>query len=227
LQVSGGAGIVGNLFAGNINSTSITGTTITGTNLLGTILTTAQTSITSVGTLSSLTVSGAISSGAHTITGSGITAIINGGTTGVGNIGAVGAVFNTAFLKATTAQYADLAENYLVDNHYDAGTVVIFGGEQEITTTTLFADVSVAGVISTNPAYLMNSLLDGQPVALRGRVPVKIQGFVRKGDLLVTSSIPGIAISVGRDASYSIAVFAKALEDKITKEISTIEAVII
>jgi len=73
----------------------------------------------------------------------------------------------------------------------------------------------------------MNSLLDGQPVALRGRVPVKIQGFVRKGDLLVTSSIPGIAISVGRDASYGMAVFAKALEDKITKEIGTIEAVII
>ena len=178
---------------------------------------------TSVGTLTGLTVSGAI----IVNSGNNVTAIINGGTPGVGNIGASGAGFNTIFAKSTSAVYADLAENYVSDCNYAAGTVVVFGGEHEITTTTLYADVTVAGVISTNPAYLMNGTLDGQPVALRGRVPVKVQGFTRKGDLLVTGNIPGTAISVGRDTSYGAAIFAKALENKDTKEVNIIEAVII
>lgn len=128
---------------------------------------------------------------------------------------------------STTARYADLAENYLSDVDYAAGTVVVFGGDKEITTTQSFADTAVAGVISTNPAYLMNEALDGQPVALRGRVPVKVQGTIRKGDLLVTGTIPGVAVSVGRASNYGQAVFAKALENKTTAEVGVIEAVII
>jgi hypothetical protein len=128
---------------------------------------------------------------------------------------------------STTARYADLAENYLSDVDYAAGTVVVFGGDKEITTTQSFADTAVAGVISTNPAYLMNEALDGQPVALRGRVPVKVQGAIRKGDLLVTGTIPGVAVSVGRASNYGQAVFAKALENKTTAEVGVIEAVII
>jgi hypothetical protein len=128
---------------------------------------------------------------------------------------------------STTAKYADLAENYLSDSEYEAGTVVVFGGDKEITTTQLFADTAVAGVISTNPAYLMNDALDGQPVALRGRVPVKVQGSVKKGDLLVTSNTPGVAMSVSRSTNYGAAIFAKALENKTTAEIGVIEAVII
>ena len=232
--------VTGNL-TGNLTGTILTAsqpsiTTLGGvtsigasgsTTLTGILQTAAQTNVTSLGTLTTLTISGALSSGAHTITGSGVTAIINGGTTGVGNIGASGAIFNTVFAKATSAVYADLAENYLSDSNYVAGTVVVFGGTKEITTTTLFADAAVAGVISTNPAYLMNDTLDGQPVALRGRVPVQVQGITRKGDLLVTSSIAGVAVSVGRDSGYGIAVFAKALENKTTTEIGIIEAVII
>ncbi len=135
---------------------------------------------------------------------------------------------NTFTGTAVAAYYADLAENYLADTYYPAGTVVVFGGVKEITVTNIEADVSVAGVISTNPAYLMNKDLDnGLPVALRGRVPVLVTGTVKKGDLLVTSSIPGYAMSVGTQASYGIAIFAKAIEDKTTSELGTVEAVII
>ena len=181
-----------------------------------------------------LGVSGTISATSSTVSGtitvnsnSGVTAIANGNSSNIGNIGTALSGFNTVFAKATSAQYADLAENYLSDGNYEAGTVVVFGGEKEITTTQLYADTTVAGVISTNPAYLMNNALDGQPVALRGRVPVKVQGFTRKGDLLVTGNIPGTAVSVGRDVKYGQAVFAKALENKTTKEVGIIEAVII
>ena len=200
---------------------SLTGVSVDGSAV--TVTGAAQANITSVGTLSGLTVSGAITVNS----GASATAIINGATTGVGNIGSSTVGFNTIFAKSTSAEYADLAENYLSDADYDAGTVVVFGGDKEITTTQLFADTAVAGVISTNPAYLMNTELDGQPVALRGRVPVKVQGFTRKGDLLVTGNIPGVAVSVGRDASYGPAVFAKALENKTTTDIGVIEAVII
>jgi hypothetical protein len=238
LQVTGGAGVSGNIYAGgNVvaptfvgNVTGNTAGTHTGTvvgnvtgnvtgNVSGTALSVtqaAQSAITSVGTLTGLTVSGNILASAHNTI----------------NIGATGTTFATVFATtfsgvSTTAKYADLAENYLSDTNYEAGTVVVFGGDKEITTTKLFADTAVAGVISTNPAYLMNNELDGQPVALRGRVPVKVQGYTRKGDLLVTGSIPGVAVSVGRDSKYGQAVFAKALENKTTADVGVIEAVII
>jgi hypothetical protein len=118
------------------------------------------------------------------------TAIINGGTNGVGNIGAVGATFNTVFAKATTAQYADLAECYTADAHYAPGTVVMFGGTAEVTQCEQTACPRVAGVISTNPAYLMNSAQDGAyiaTVALVGRVPCRVQGPVEAGDMMVSA----------------------------------------
>ena len=94
---------------------------------------------------------------------------------------------------ATSARYADLAEKYESDANYQAGTVVVFGGEKEITVTNQANSPRVAGVISTDPAYMMNSEADGQYVALRGRVPCKVIGPVKKGDVLITSSRPGFA----------------------------------
>ena len=228
----GSLAVTGNISAGNVVGThygNSIGTTAAYTGNIsanyftgsGALLTGVVTS--NVGTLTSLTVTGAITVNSSNA----VTAIINSGTTGVGNIGSATVGFNTIFAKATSAVYADLAENYLSDVKYEAGTVVVFGGAQEITTTVMFADATVAGVISTDPAYLMNSASDGQPVALRGRVPVKVQGFTRKGDLLVTGNIPGTAVSVGRDIKYGQAVFAKALENKTTAEVGIIEAVII
>lgn len=143
------------------------------------------------------------------------------------NLGGSTAWWNQIYGVSVQAQYADLAEKYIADNDYMPGTVVIFGGDKEITTTNQRADVSVAGVISTDPAYLMNAAHDGLPVALRGRVPVRAIGPVSKGDLLITSKFPGLAESVGKDSSFGIAIFAKSLTSDSSDGIKIIEAVII
>ena len=98
---------------------------------------------------------------------------------------------------ATEALYADLAENYLGDADYEPGTVLVFGGDAEVTVCSAKGQTSVAGVVTTNPAHLMNSALEGDHVvglALQGRVPCKVIGTVKKGDMLVTSAVPGYAI---------------------------------
>jgi len=97
---------------------------------------------------------------------------------------------------STTAKYADLAENYQADAQYEPGTVVVLGGDAEVTVTQSKGDHRVAGVVTTNPAHLMNAELQGENVvgvALTGRVPCKVLGRVKKGDILVTSAIPGYA----------------------------------
>ena len=143
------------------------------------------------------------------------------------NLGGPTNWYDTFYGLATQAQYADLAENYTADAEYLPGTVVVFGGEQEITISQTFADVRVAGVISSNPAYLMNAAAAGLPVALRGRVPVQVLGAVSKGDLLVTSAQTGFAQSVGQNNSYGAAVFAKSLTTDGSNGSKIIEAVII
>jgi hypothetical protein len=143
------------------------------------------------------------------------------------NLGSTTRWFNTFYGVSTQAQYADLAENYIPDQNYDPGTVVVFGGDAEITTTKTFADTRVAGAISWNPAYLMNAVSPGLPVALRGRVPLKVLGAVSKGDLLVTAPQAGFAQSVGQNNSYGNAVFAKSLVTDGRNGSKIIEAVII
>jgi hypothetical protein len=127
---------------------------------------------------------------------------------------------------ATTANYADLAELYLSDFAYEAGTVVRVGGEFEITATDGNHNHSVLGVISAYPAYLMNNQLEnGIPVALKGRVPVKVGGTVKKGDRLV-GALEGYGV-VDNESPHG---FAVALEDfKATKKNPTgiVEAVIL
>jgi hypothetical protein len=206
----------GNITGGNVLNNGISSVTgnITGGNVLTGGLISATGNITG----------GNLSVGIGTLTVGNIV------TTGniAGNIGNATNTFNTVFAQATTALYADLAENYFADAEYAPGTVVVFGGEHEITVTTQFADVSVAGAISTDPAYLMNSGCNGLPVALRGRVPVKVVGPVTKGDLLVTAGQnPGYATSVGRSKEYPLAVFAKAIETNTNEGEKTIIAVIL
>ena len=92
---------------------------------------------------------------------------------------------------ATAARYADLAENYLADKPYEPGTVVVIGGSAEVTEVTKQNSPAIAGVVSTNPAHLMNAELEGDnvvAVALKGRVPCKVVGAVRKGDVLIASN---------------------------------------
>ena len=129
-------------------------------------------------------------------------ALANGGTsdpTFVGdanskcNIGLPGRTFGSVYADifngvATSAQYADLAENYVANAEYQSGTVLEFGGEFEVT---LAQDGTnrVAGVVTTNPAYLMNSKCEGNHVvaiALQGRTPCRVRGTIRKGDMLIS-----------------------------------------
>jgi hypothetical protein len=154
------------------------------------------------------------------------TAIINGGTNGQGNIGATGATFNTVFAKATTAQYADLAEIYTTDQQYPAGTVVVFGGEAEITQSHNTHDTRIAGVVSSNPAYLMNSTETGVPVALQGRVPCRVLGPVSKGDRVVSSHIPGVAQRLEPTQYEPGCIIGKALQAIDSTDISVIEVVV-
>ena len=117
--------------------------------------------------------------------------IVNANGNGIGNIGSSSVFFNTVFAKATSAQYADLAEMYEADGIIEPGTVVCFGGVKEVTLCTEDACRKVAGVVSTNPSYLMNSGQQGEyvvPVALQGRVPVRVTGPVQKGDMMVATS---------------------------------------
>ena len=107
-----------------------------------------------------------------------------------GNIGSSSKYFNTVYATATTALYADLAEMYVSDQHYEPGTVVSFGGSEEITLSTQDADRRVAGVISHRPAYQMNSGLQGRhvlPLALSGRVWCRVSGDVKPGDMMVSA----------------------------------------
>ncbi len=128
---------------------------------------------------------------------------------------------------ASTARYADLAERYTTDKEYEPGTVVVIGGEAESTISLTNHDKKVLGVISTEPAYLMNSEAAGQPIALRGRVPCKVVGTVRKGDLLATSDVAGHAQVCSEEFENSRAVFAKALETKLTDGTGTIEVLVL
>lgn len=185
LKVAGGAGIVGNIYAGGI-------AVVTG-NVTGGNLTTAGI----------LTVN----------SGNAATAIVNGGANNTGNIGSSTSYFNTVFAKATTAQYADLAEMYQADVYYEPGTVLIFGGECDVTISTIDCDSRVAGVVSTNPAYIMNSVMDSATataVALVGKVPTKVTGPVSKGDLMVSAG-NGVARAEKNPPVGSV--IGKALEE--------------
>jgi hypothetical protein len=172
----------------------------------------------SISAVASITASGQITVNS----GANVTAIANGASSGVGNIGATGAVFNTVFATATTALYADLAENYSADTEYQPGTVVVFGGSSEITISNISHDTRVAGVISTQPAYLMNAGSDGLPVALTGRVPCQVQGPVAKGDRLVNISA-GIAGRFDPALGELGCVLGKSLEDITDDQVVLIE----
>ena len=128
---------------------------------------------------------------------------------------------------ASTAKYADLAERYEPDADYEPGTVVVLGGEKEITVTDQMSSTKVAGVISTDPGYLMNAEANGLPVALRGRVPTKVIGSVQKGDVLITSTTPGFAMAAAHPQNVSASeMIGKALQSKEDSGEGVIEALI-
>ena len=124
------------------------------------------------------------------------------------------------------ATYADLAEYYEGDQEYESGTVLVFGGDKEVTTTTMINDTRSAGVVTTNPAYTMNQDQKGIKVciALAGRVPCKVVGRIKKGDMLTTSATPGYAVKALNPTLGSI--IGKALEDKDYGEAGVIQVAV-
>lgn len=113
-----------------------------------------------------------------------MSALTTGSNTAAGNITGNWSLTSGSRLNAT---YADLAEYYEADNTYEPGTVLEFGGEKEVTLAQ-DSTTCVAGVVSTNPAYAMNAKCPGLavPIALQGRVPVKVRGIVKKGDMMIS-----------------------------------------
>jgi hypothetical protein len=156
-------------------------------------------------------------------------AIINGGSNGVGNIGGSGSRFNTIHAQATTAQYADMAERFHADAEYTSGTIVELGGTEEITICTEELSGKVFGVVSTQPAYLMNGGAGTNethpPIAMTGRVPVNVMGFITKGDRLVSAG-NGVARSANLDETTAFNVIGRALESKTDEGIGSIEAIV-
>jgi hypothetical protein len=129
---------------------------------------------------------------------------------------------NESRLQATYS--ADLAENYEGDKDYEVGTVLVFGGDKEVTTTNVKNDTRVAGVVSNTAAYTMYEACPGfkNLVALQGRVPCKVVGKIKKGDILVTSGIPGVAVAAGDNVKVGTVV-GKALKDYDSDHIGTLE----
>ena len=236
----------GNVNGGNVNATGLslsgnvvsainttanitTTANISGGNLIGTIATASQTNITSVGTLGSLSVTGNITSGNLITAGTTGTLTVNNithtGTNAVGNIGSSSSYFNQVFATATTALYADLAEKYAADAEYPAGTVLTFGGSAEVTQSSVDGDRRIAGVVSAAPSYLMNAGLESEhvaTVALQGRVPCRVTGTVRKGDMMVSA---GNGSARAEDNPQLGSVIGKALEN-FDGDSGTIEVVV-
>jgi filamentous hemagglutinin len=206
LQLQSAAGNVFNVFASDGTTPATFGNFSTGTANVsgGNILTTGIMSSTGNATHGNLSV------GTGTIT---VGNVVNGNGNGVGNIGSSGTYFNTIFAKATSAQYADLAEKYVADSEYAPGTVVSFGGDKEVTRSEIDADRRVAGVVSTNPSYIMNAALEAEHVAVvafTGRVPTSVTGTVAKGDLMVSN---GDGTARAEHNPRAGAIIGKALEN--------------
>jgi hypothetical protein len=165
---------------------SVAGANVSGTVALattaGTVTTAAQPNITSTGTLTSLTVSGALNVMSGTLTADTLT------TGASGTAGVITGNWSLSSGSRLTATYADLAEYYEGDAEYSPGQVVDFGGEKEVTLSTTKCSQRVAGVVSTEPAFMMNEDCPGHKVAvaLQGRVPTQVTGHCEKGDLMVS-----------------------------------------
>jgi epidermal growth factor receptor substrate 15 len=144
----------------------------------------------------------------------------------LGDIAVSNDVWATIFRGvATSARYADLAEKYLPDQNYPVGTLLMIGGEKEVTAAIDSKMNSVIGIVSENPAYLMNSALEGGVnVALKGRIPVRVKGVCSKGDLLTISDEPGIMV-VSENNGMPIRIIA--LENKQDSGEGLIEAALL
>jgi hypothetical protein len=148
------------------------------------------------------------------------------------NIGGVGTnyfnyIYGVNFVgTSTTAKYADLAEMYHADAYCAPGTVMVFGGDLDVTVSTHTHDTAVAGVVSTNPAYLMNDNFEHDnwlPIALTGRVPCLVKGPVNKGTLLVSSNELGVACALDKSQYEPGCIIGKSMDIIADNSIKKIE----
>jgi hypothetical protein len=155
--------------------------------------------------------------------------ITNNNANGVGNIGSSTNFFNTVFARATSAQYADVAERFAADEIMTPGTVVELGGDKEITVVRQELSDRVFGVISTEPAFTMNAGAGAEnthpAVAMTGRVPVRVIGAVCKGDRLVSAG-DGVARAALPGEATPFNSIGRALEDKVGEDLGLVEAVV-
>ena len=223
--VSATGNITGNYFFGN--GSQLTGISVSSSRIYNG---TSEVNVGTSGGNANVSIGGTanvvvVSTSGVTINGN----INNGGSNGVGNIGSSSTYFNTVFAKATSAQYADLAERFAADEYLEAGTVVELGGVAEITRAQQELSEEVFGVISTRAAYLMNGAAGEDnthpPVAMTGRVPVKVIGTVRKGQRLVSAG-NGVARAAQPGEATPFNVIGRALAHKTTADLDTVEAIV-
>jgi hypothetical protein len=164
-------------------------------------------------------------SGNPTITGSSnpsVDYIVKTGANGSGDIGQAANRFNVIYGTSTSARYADLAEKYTTDQEYEPGTVIVVASAGDAEGTASYATGQrVLGVVSTNPAFIMNDEADGQAIALKGRVPVKVIGPIRKGQALICNQ-DGKGIYGDTNNSFAI-----ALETNEEHSVKLVECVIL
>jgi hypothetical protein len=220
--VTGITSASGNITGGNILTGGLisAASTVTGTSFLGAVV-----SVTANVTGGNLTTAGILTVNS----GAAATAIVNGASNAVGNIGSSTTYFNRLFAQATTALYADLAEVYKADAQYPPGTVLIFGGTQEVTMSTESHDTNIAGVVSTHPAHVMNSGLESEftvEVGLIGRVPCRVIGPITAGDRVVSSNRAGVAKRLDMSKYQPGVIIGKAVESYSGTNIGTIEVVV-
>ena len=151
-----------------------------------------------------------------------VTSIQKTGTNGSGDIGSSSNRFNAIYGRSTSAQYADLAEKYTTDVHYEPGTVVVvsYDSEGAEATQSFAADQRVIGVVSTNPAHVMNDTSTGQAIGLTGRLPVKIVGPIKKGQTIISTADGKAIAGEGKN------VFGQALETNLEAGVKLVECII-
>jgi len=231
LQVAGNA-LIGNISTGVITSGAITATTVTtsGNIRAANFVTSGNINAASAVFSGNVAFTGNIAfpSGA-TIDLTSITQSMIPNANLTYNLGSTTKWWNNIYGTAVHAQYADLAERFEADTEYTPGTVVELGGSAEITAVGIDLSEDVFGVISTNAAYLMNSGAGSDtthpPVAVQGRVPVRVTGTICKGDRLVSAG-NGVARAGKRSEITAWNVIGRALENKTTPGPGVVEAVV-
>ena len=239
LNLGTGLQVAGNALIGNISSTTVT--TSANINASGNIIASGNIRAANFVTTGTVSAASAVFSGNVAFTGN--VAFPTGATVDLTaisqsivpvanltyNLGSTTSWWNNIYGTAVHAQYADLAERFEADSEYAPGTVVELGGSAEITAVGVDLSEDVFGVISTNAAYLMNSGAGSNtthpPVAVQGRVPVRVTGTIHKGDRLVSAG-NGVARAGKRSEITAWNVIGRALENKTTPGLGVVEAVV-